>query len=231
MLLSQADTAWTSMRGVYRQWRRQALVDVAFHRWRHSLSAAGVTSLTTTVGRREENSEPDPIIESVLAVAADGCGQRRRADALRRNGEEWLPDTVVIDGATFWARTGATVMTNDGDPRHGHGGADFAALLQPSRVPAGFDLAAVGELDEVAGRHCVVVSASPRRPDPYGRIPGAEVFHMIAGLGDFRLCVDLRTGILLRVTKMVDGEVAEVCEFTEITIDEPLDDSLFAPLR
>ncbi len=54
---------------------------------------------------------------------------------------------------------------------------------------------------------------------------------MISGGTDFRLSVDVSTGILLKVVKVVDGEVAELCEFTDITIDEPLDDSLFAPLR
>ncbi len=194
------------------------------------MSAAGVSFSTLTASR--EDSDPDPVIESVLAVAADGRGRRRRAEALRRSGEEWLADTVVVDGATFWARKGTSVATNDGDPRYSsHGGADFIALLLPSGVPAGFDLAATGESEEVAGRRCAVVSASPREVDPYGRIPGNEVLHMIAGLADFRLWVDLRTGILLKVTKLVDGEVAELGEFTEITLDEPLDDSLFTPPR
>lgn len=54
---------------------------------------------------------------------------------------------------------------------------------------------------------------------------------MIACGTDFRLSVDLRTGVLLRVVKFVDGQVAELCELTEITIDEALPyDALFAPL-
>jgi hypothetical protein len=32
------------------------------------------------------------------------------------------------------------------------------------------------------------------------------------------------------VIKFVDGHTAELCEFTEITIDQRLDGSLFAPL-
>ena len=102
--------------------------------------------------------------------------------------------------------------------------------MLPSVVPAGFDLAPTGELEEVAGRACAVASAAPREPDPWGRTPGSEVFHMIAGGTEFRLSIDLLTGVLLKVIKHVDGAVAEICEFTEIALDEPLNDTLFAPL-
>jgi len=121
-------------------------------------------------------------------------------------------------------------MTNAGDPHHSHGGADIAALLLPSAVPAGFDLAPIGEQEVVANRPCAVAAASPHPPDPHRRTPGSEVFNMIAGGTDFRLSIDLHTGILLRVIKFVDAQTAEICEFTEITIDEQPDDSLFAPL-
>jgi hypothetical protein len=53
---------------------------------------------------------------------------------------------------------------------------------------------------------------------------------MIAGGADFRLSVDPDTSVLLRVVKLVDSEMAEVCEFTSITFDELLDDATFAPL-
>lgn len=229
-LLSQADVAWSSVRGTYHQWRRQALVEVAFARQTRALSRAGAPVITTLTATRDVDDH-DPIIESVLSVAADRHGRRRRADAVSRSGEEWLADTVVVDGETFWARTGTSVMTNGGDPHSSHGGADFVALLLPGRLSAGFDIAPTGELEEVAGRRCAVASASSRGPEPYGDVVGCEAFGMIAGGNDFRLSVDLPTGILLKVVKLVDGEVAEVCEFTEITIDQPLDDSLFAPLR
>jgi hypothetical protein len=39
------------------------------------------------------------------------------------------------------------------------------------------------------------------------------------------------TGVLLKVIKYVDGAVAEICEFTTIALDEPLNDTLFAPLN
>lgn len=163
-------------------------------------------------------------------VAVDSRERRRRVDALSRQGELWLPDTVVGDAGTFWARTATSVMTNAGDPHHSHGGADIAALLLPSAVPAGFDLAPIGEQEVVANRPCAVAAASPHPPDPHRRTPGSEVFNMIAGGTDFRLSIDLHTGILLRVIKFVDAQTAEICEFTEITIDEQPDDSLFAPL-
>lgn len=52
---------------------------------------------------------------------------------------------------------------------------------------------------------------------------------MIAGGTDFRLSIDLLTGALRRVIKSVDGAVAEIYEFTTISFDEPLNDTLFAP--
>ena len=53
---------------------------------------------------------------------------------------------------------------------------------------------------------------------------------MIAGGTEFRLSIDLLTGALLKVIKYVDGEAAEICEFTTVALDEPLNDTLFAPL-
>ena len=228
-LLNGADTAWTTAQGVTRQWRRQRLVTIAFEWHVDALEAAG-RSIARITATRDDGDDDDPIIESVLRVAADSQGRRRRVEAVSRRGEEWQADTVVIDGDTFWARTGTSVATNGGDPNHSHGGADIVALLLPSAVPAGFDVAPTDEQDLIADRPCAVGTASPREPDPYGHIPGSEVFNMIAGGTDFRLSIDLETGILLRVIKFVDNELAELCEFTEITINEPLDDALFAPV-
>jgi hypothetical protein len=103
-------------------------------------------------------------------------------------------------------------------------------LLLPSAVPAGFDLAPTRELEQVAERTCAVATAAPRDIDPRWRHTGSEVFTMVAGGVDFRLSIDLSTGVLLRVVKFVDGATAEICEFTEIALDEPLDDALFSPL-
>ena len=105
------------------------------------------------------------------------------------------------------------MQSNDGNPASGHGGADIVNLLMPSAVPAGFEVAATGEDEVVAGRRCAVVEASPRphQMHSFGRIPGSEAFQMIAGGADFRLSVDLDTGVLLRVVKLVDSEMTEVC--------------------
>lgn len=227
-MLSRADSAWSTVQGVTRQWRRQVLVTTAFKRHFDSLGAKGWSM--ATLSATAESDDDDPIIESILAVAVDSGGRRRRAHALSRKGELWLADTVVVNAGSFWARTGTSVMTNAGQPGYGHGGVDIVALLLPSAVPAGFDLTPTGEQETVANRPCVIAAASPHPPDPHGRTPGSEVFNMIAGGTDFRLSIDLQTGILPRVIKLVDGQTAELCEFTEITIDQQLDDSLFAPL-
>jgi len=53
---------------------------------------------------------------------------------------------------------------------------------------------------------------------------------MITGGNDFRLTVDVATGVLLRVVKIVDGQTAEICEFLRLDLDVDLRDALFAPL-
>lgn len=229
VLLAQADTAWRSVRAVARQWQRHDLVTAAFHQRAAALAADARTAMYSL---RVEGVEPDPIIELVLAVMADQHGRRRRADVLSRRGDSWPFDSLVVDGDSFWARAGDAVQSNNGDPSSGHGGADIVRLLMPSAVPGGFDLAVTSEEEVVAERRCAVVRASPRpyRLPTFGRMPGSEAFHMIAGGTDFRLSVDLVTGVLLRVVKFVAGETAEVCEFTHVSFDEVLDDALFAPL-
>lgn len=168
-------------------------------------------------------------MEAVLQVYAAERGLRRRAEALCRTGEEWLPDLVVVDEPWFWARTGDQVHTNGGDPDHEHGGTDFVLLLTPAEVPDGFDLTATGATETVAGRPCAVVVATVRDTDPSTRAPESEVFGMISGGRDFRLHLDQETSTLLRVTKLVDGEVAEVVEFLDLAFDEPIAEDLFRP--
>ena len=183
-----------------------------------------------TSSAAEQEAGTDGIVESVLAVAFDAMGRRRRAQTISRRQEEWLPDLVIVDGPTFWARSGETVQTNGGEERHSHGGTDIVNLLLPSRIPDGYYLSSRGEEEEIAGRMCKVATAVPREPDPYGRTPGSEVFDMIAGGILFRLSIDLQTGVLMRVAKLVDDAEAEICEFLDITFDAPLADELFAPL-
>lgn len=232
--LRAAARRWTTARGVVRHWRRQDLVTTGFRR-RAGLDAAARGAAVLSAARSDPPSGADEhgggeVFESVLAVAAADSGRRRRADAISRIGEEWLADSVVVDGSTFWARTGGRVDTNAGDPHVEHGGTDFIRLLLPDEVPDGFDLTQLPERETVAGRPCDVVVAVPRPPDPYGEAPDSEVFDMISGGDTFRLSVDRRVGVLLRVVKLVDDQTAEVHEFLEIALDEPLDDSFFEPL-
>lgn len=168
-------------------------------------------------------------VEGVLQVYAAERGLRRRAEALSRAGEEWLPELVVVDGPWFWVRTGDQVHTNGVDPDHEHGGTDFVLLLRPAEVPDGFDLTATGATETVAGRPCDVVVATLRDSDPVMETPESEVFGMISGGQDFRLHLDQQTSTLLRVTKLVDGEAAEVAEFLDIAFDEPVVEDLFRP--
>lgn len=221
---------WATVHGTYREWRRQDLTDIGFYRYRARVSDAGIETVNSIAIARDGASPHDSVIEAVLTVAASDAGKHRRAEAVSRIGDEWLPDLVVFDGDTFWARTGDAIQTNGGDPDHGHGGADFIRLLTPHEVPDGYDLTALDETEIVAERPSDIVLAVAKAPDPNAYVPESEVFDMISGGDSFRLNVDKDTGILLRVTKLVDGHEAEVREFLEIAIDSPIPDGAFQPL-
>jgi hypothetical protein len=108
----------------------------------------------------------------------------------------------------------------------------MVALMQLDYVTALYELTP-DSTSVVAGRPCLRAAAreragvtdrerAPFRGDPFGMVAGGE---------DFVLDIDIATGLLLRATKLVDGAEAEIMEWTELTLDAPLDDALFAPLR
>jgi hypothetical protein len=223
-LLTSAGASWTTARGVCRHWRRPDLVMVGFDRHFALLEAGGrqVWGPEPATGSRPPTGEE---LEATLSLAADRMRSRFRAELVSAHGPEVVPDLLVVDNAWFWARTGAELTTNDGDPGHRHGGDAALQLLRPSNLPALFDLTAT-RTTVVAGRGCVGVRAVPRPGAP----DGADPFGMVVGGDEFLLDVDLATGLLMRVTKLVDGTPAEVHEWLELELDVPLADSLFAPL-
>ena len=229
-LLRAADTSWTTALGVSREWRRQGLVTRAFLEGSGRARAAGATvaTLQAVDGAQEQTAHgPDDVVETVLSLAVDRPGRRLRAELLDSHGEELRTDLLVVDGDFFWARTGSRLTTNHGNVDHEHGGGEVADLLTPGRVPELFELTVLGA-GRVAGRACVRVQAVPLpgRFDFFWDLP----FAMAAGGEDFRLAVDLATGVLLGVEKLVDGELAETVEWLELDLDVPLAEELFAPL-
>ncbi|WGL52973.1 hypothetical protein P5P86_03915 [Nocardioides sp. BP30] len=235
--LQTAHNRWTTVRGTFRTWRHGELTTRAFRDWHHLDEPAGsrhspaASTLVVTAVRTDGEANLESQVEHVLRVCAADNGRQRRAEAISRTGEEWLPDLVVVDEPWFWTRKGRVVQTNDGNPDSTHGGADFVLLLRPHAVPDGFDLSATGAIETVAGRPCDVVVATPKDGDAHeGRLPGAEFFDMISGGRDFRLCVDQETSTLMRITKLVGGEPAEIIEYLDITFDEPVSEGTFGPL-
>jgi hypothetical protein len=239
-LLRAAETAWTTVEGVTRHWRRQDLVKLAFKRHFEQLNAHGpgtsvayfsATAEDTTA--KDADTTADDVIETVLAVAADRPHRRRRAELVASRGSEVRADLLVIERDTFWARTGNDILTNGGNPDHSHGGAEIIdQLLCPSYVPALFSLTPLDHT-QLAGRACVEVTARPRTDvsdDERWDWPG-EPFAMITGGDEFRLSVDAETGVIVRASKFVDGELAEVTEWQELRLDPGLPASLFAPVH
>lgn len=172
----------------------------------------------------------DAEAETVVALAVDRTRQRRRVELLSWHGEEFRPDLLVVDGDTFWARTGTDVLTNAGDRNHTHGGDEMIALLQPGDVPVLFDVEATGSEETVAGRLCLPAIAHRRTPEPAGSDTTLDPFGMIAGGDVYQLWVDVDLGILLRAVKVVDGHPAEIHEFAHLVLDEPIPDDLFNPI-
>lgn len=233
--LRAAASGWTTVRGTFRTWRDRTLATRAFMTWHdidpETLQGRSPGSIVVTAVREDAGGSDGSRVEHVLRVYAADHGRRRRAEAISRTAaEQWMPDLVVVDEPWFWARTGDHVQTNGGNPRSTHGGTDFVLLLAPSEVPSGFDLTATAATETVAGRECDVVVAVPWEIAPSVTIPEAEVFGMVSGGREYRLCLDRQTSTLMRVTKIVDGEPAEIAEFLDITFDEPLDEGLFQPL-
>lgn len=234
-LLAGADTGWRTARGVCRHWRNQPLVAKAFQEECDRVGAVafvatgGVGAQQAVTYSAERAGEADELLESVVALAVDRVGARRRGELVSWVGEELRTALVVIDGDTFWARRGSDVWTNGGDPNTSHGGAEMSELLQPSAVLDLFELASADVEDVVAGRPCLTVQAH-RIGVPRGHTDAPDPFAMIFGGNDFRLSVDRDTGVLLRVVKVVDGQAAEVCEFLELDLDVDLPEALFAPL-
>jgi hypothetical protein len=236
--MSTAGTAWRTAQGTWRHWRRQDLVTLAFNQHFDRLGEEGEAWTVLVATKADdadevEHREPtDPVIESVWSVAIDRPARRMRVGLEDARGEESRPDVVVWVGDTFWARTGQAVLTNDGNVHQGHGGDEIGALLEPDYVAALYELRAIDEL-VLLDRACTRVAARERpgvgeqeryqyRGDPFGMIAGGE---------DFLLDVDDATGVLVRVVKLVDGEQAEIMEWTHLTLDNPLDEALFAPLE
>jgi hypothetical protein len=234
-LLRGADTAWITAQGVTRWWRRHDLVSRAFHRqFAQFDDNAPPGSVAVAIARYEGPHEldEDEVFETVLAVAADRPRRRRRAELVSTRGPDATSDLVVIDGDTFWARTGTELLTNGGDRNSQHGGANIVdELLCPSYVPAGFDLTVHGRTT-VAARDCIDVTARARTDlteEQRWDLPEGG-FGMISGGNDFRLAVDAATGVLVRASKFVDGQLSEITEWQQLQLDPQLPESLFAPL-
>ncbi|MBY3553646.1 hypothetical protein HGI15_09565 [Modestobacter lapidis] len=59
-------------------------------------------------------------------------------------------------------------------------------------------------------------------PDDERRNWSGQPFDMITGGDEFRLAIDLGTGIIVRASKCVGGELAEVTEWRELRLDPAL---------
>ena len=85
-----------------------------------------------------------PEYETELRLFVRRVPWRLRAELVSSEGLEGRADLLVVDGSTFWDRTGDEVLTNQGDPTVIHGGGRIARLLLPGRANSLFELSVTG---------------------------------------------------------------------------------------
>ena len=219
-LIAAADTAWRTADGVVRHREHWPINRLAGDEWEARLD-----------GGLDPHDPPEPVdlAPSVsvteIRVAQDRLRGLKRFQLLSWSGEPSSFGDVVVRGSTWWWRIGQEVVgTNDGDPSHSAPATGYDALLHPAQVLGSYDVVPVEELT-VIGRRALRAVAVERA--------GADLFDVgsVFGLGpggrDFVLDLDLETGVVLRVVKELDGQVAESLEWLELSLDLPLADELF----
>jgi hypothetical protein len=215
VLLHDADTSWTTVRGHVREWRDHRLVSRAFM---EDIASRGGQTVTIGRGGRRED-----ITESQHRLWAD----RTRTRVERPPTQEARPELLVRVGEVWWTyKSGRGALTNGGAPNYGTGGDEIRAHLLPAVFASRFQWSVTSE-SRLAGRACIVARAEARpSTDQMPMLPAS--FNMISGGTTFDVSIDAERGVLLGVTKVVEGSAAEIRQFIEVEFDVPLEDELFA---
>lgn len=213
-LLHGADSSWRSVGGEVREWRNQQLVHRAFM---DEARASGGKIFTVGSGEAPET------FESTYRLWTDG--ERTRVE--REPTHEARPELLVRVGPVWWSfRSDHGAVTNDGADNVGSGGDEIRAHLRPSMYLGRFRWSVV-DRDTIAGRSCVIARAEERSASDRRRDFLPPAFDMISGGKTFDVAVDEERGVLLRVTKTVEGHPAEIREFVDIEFDLELPAELF----
>jgi hypothetical protein len=130
----------------------------------------------------------------------------------------------VIRGDTWWSIQDDEVATNGGDPSHSHGLGTSVHLVDPAPWTLAASILVPRGESTVAGRRCLHAELRPRQPSLLDDRPSAP---WDPGAGH-EIDVDRERGVVLRRTRLLDGEPYAIEGFTEIAFDEALDAALFS---
>jgi hypothetical protein len=224
-LLHTSSQRWHSLRLAGHEWRHHVRLHLAFER--HFASAGG--QALRVVAFRSQTGE-------------QGADYREPEDG-REEWRMWLakPDrvrtefevgtetvTAILIGDRWWSRSPSRYVANaDGDPRSSHGRGPQEALVDTARHLGSLRLR-VADRTSFLSRPAYSVSATPEAAEPHGF---NNSLHLL-GLGAdvYRLVVDAKLGILLRIQAELEGAPFRVVEVDEVAADEPMDDALFDPI-
>lgn len=197
-----------TIRGVIRTRRDDELVQEAFRR-AASGGSGRYTAAWTCDGGTGPAIEHDETVRFWVALP-----RRIREERVVRIGGREAVSVLVIDGPTWWSSDPALgATTNEGDLSHGHGSAIEGPILEPSVLLPASTLTVLEERT-VAGQPGLAV---PIRARP--SLSGAPV-HDLPAVGELEVVVHRERGILLSMTRILDGTPYETTELVEVAFDE-----------
>jgi hypothetical protein len=223
-LMHTSSERWDSLRLVGHEWRHHETLHRAFER--HIAELGGQTSRVIAFRR--------------LEAAEEGAGYKEPEEG-REEWRVWLtkPDktrtqfqvgietvTAIFIGDRWWSRSPSRYVTNEGDPKVGHGRGPQEALIDTAPHVGSLRLQ-VDKLASFLSRPAYFVTAMLKDGEPHGFNP---TLHML-GIGAelYRLVVDAKLGILLRTQAELEGVPFRIVEVDELAVDEQLDETLFDP--
>jgi len=106
------------------------------------------------------------------------------------------------------------------DITHGIGPAEV--VLKGAMIIPWLDMTA-GADTEVAGRHAVMVDATPRS----GEEAGFALHLLGTGADRYELAIDRERGVILRAEAQLDGEPFRFVEVTSAAFDDPIESLAF----
>ena len=211
-LLGRANGSWRSLAGRLELWEDEAWLDKGRARY-HGSPASQVPSADEPKG-----------LAYRFVIASEPWRVRMVLVWSRRSPHaDSDPDLLVVRGATWWARTGEILVTNDGDSRSSHGLYYLDLLTQPAGLADSLAYISGAQAAE-EDRPVIRVNAAPTEVTRL-RAPSLVVL----SANRYELDVDAGLGILRRVRCLIGDRLARQVMLRELRVNPPIDETDFAP--